>query len=303
MRADFSKAMIRKIQTNSRAMLISGDLGFMAFEEIIAVAGNRFLNAGVAEQNMMGVACGLAMSGYQPWVYSIVPFLTLRCLEQIRNDVCFHRLPVRLVGNGGGYTYGIMGSTHHALEDLAVLKALPNMNLLFPCTPDQVAPAVDAMDSLPGPSYLRLGISAFPTASTFIWENPETLTRQYAEGKSLTVLGVGHAAQMTLNAVLDPSIDADVFSIARYPFDWHKDGKVAESVSHTRRVLVVEEHYLPGGMGESLKVSLPCVDHFEILAPSYSVGQLYGSARFHLSQCGLTPETIRRSAERQRGLG
>src|SRR5204863_5190911 len=121
--------------------------------------GARFLNAGVAEQSMMGIAAGVALTGRRPWVYSIAPFATYRCLEQIRNDVCLHALPVRIVGNGGGFTYGIMGSTHHALEDLAVLKVLPNMQLFFPCAGDQVEAAVRAMADLAGPAYLRLAIS------------------------------------------------------------------------------------------------------------------------------------------------
>src|SRR4051794_36992037 len=110
-------------------MFITGDLGYNALEGIAKELGKRFVNSGVAEQNMMGMAAGCAMAGFKPWVYSIIPFTTYRCLEQIRNDVCLHHLPVRIVGNGGGYTYGIMGSTHHALEDLAVLKPLPGMQL------------------------------------------------------------------------------------------------------------------------------------------------------------------------------
>src|SRR5207237_718367 len=125
----------------------------------------RFLNAGVAEQNMVGVAAGIAMTGYRPWVYSIAPFVTYRCFEQIRNDVCLHKLPVRLVGNGGGYTYGIMGSTHHTLEELGALKTLPNMRLYFPCTNDHVPSAVAQIHALSSPSYLRLAISGFAASA------------------------------------------------------------------------------------------------------------------------------------------
>src|SRR5437868_4718544 len=131
MRPQFCDALQDLLAEDGRSLLLSGDLGFNAFEDIAAAHGARFLNAGVAEQNMMGLAAGLALSGFTPWVYSIAPFVTLRCLEQIRNDVCFHNLPVRIVGNGGGYTYGIMGATHHALEDLGALKGLPNMHLFF----------------------------------------------------------------------------------------------------------------------------------------------------------------------------
>ncbi|HEX4447771.1 MAG TPA: hypothetical protein VH044_13575, partial [Polyangiaceae bacterium] len=142
MRVPFVRAVSDVLAGDPKSMFITGDLGYGALEELSAKLGKRFLNAGVAEQNMVGVAAGAALTGLRPWVYSIAPFATYRCVEQIRNDVCLHDLPVRIAGNGGGFTYGIMGSTHHALEDLAVLKSLPNMQLFFPCANDHVAAAV-----------------------------------------------------------------------------------------------------------------------------------------------------------------
>src|SRR5450432_1753368 len=163
MRVDFTKAVEQVLAEDDRALFITGDLGFNALEGIAAKYGKRFINAGVAEQGMIGLASGTALTGMRPWVYSIAPFATYRCLEQIRNDACLHNLPVRIAGNGGGFTYGVMGSTHHALEDLAVLKALPNMQLFFPCANDHVAAAVAKMAALAGPSYIRLAISAYDT--------------------------------------------------------------------------------------------------------------------------------------------
>ena len=109
MRGAFVEAVENELARDARALFITGDLGFNALEHLVAKYGRRFINAGVAEQSMMGLAAGTALTGLRPWVYSIAPFATYRCLEQIRNDVCLHRLPVRIVGNGGGYTYGIMG--------------------------------------------------------------------------------------------------------------------------------------------------------------------------------------------------
>src|SRR6478735_9494086 len=122
MRGDFVTAVESVLVRDQSGLFITGDLGFNAFEGLAAKLGKRFINAGVAEQSMMGLAAGFALTGLRPWVYSIAPFATYRCLEQIRNDVCLQQLPVRIVGNGGGYSYGIMGPSHHALEDLAVLK-------------------------------------------------------------------------------------------------------------------------------------------------------------------------------------
>ena len=109
-------------------VFLTGDLGFQALEPLRAAMGARFINAGVAEQNMVSVAAGLARAGLEPWVYSIASFLYARPFEQIRNDICLHDLPVRLVGNGGGYAYGVMGATHHALEDYGVLLGLPHVS-------------------------------------------------------------------------------------------------------------------------------------------------------------------------------
>src|SRR6187551_424012 len=180
MRVDFVKAVELVLARDADALFVTGDLGFNALEGLVAKYGKRFINAGVAEQGMIGLAAGIALTGKRPWVYSIAPFATYRCLEQIRNDVCLHRLPVRIAGNGGGYTYGIMGATHHALEDLAALRPLPNMRLFFPCENAHVAAAVAQMATLRGPSYIRLAISPYTTPMTPLSEQPQTLTRQYA---------------------------------------------------------------------------------------------------------------------------
>jgi transketolase len=295
MRAEFCKTMYQVLARDPRALLISGDLGFNAFEKIAAAYGRRFLNAGVAEQNMMGVAAGMAFTGLHPWAYSIIPFVTLRCLEQIRNDVCFHNLPVRIVGNGGGFTYGVLGSTHHALEDLGVLKTLPHITLFFPGVPDQVATAMDQMDRSASPTYLRLAVSAYATTRKPMEENSQTLTRHYQQGSAVTILGVGHAVQTVLTALEKGSLrdgSADVFGIAKFPLDLVCDQAVTDSVRKTRRVVVIEEHCQAGGIGESLKAALPPADSFVIMAAAYSQEPLYGSSRFHLKQCNLTPEHL-----------
>jgi transketolase len=293
MRVDFCKTAEQVLNANAKAIFLTGDLGYNALEKIAANLGIRFVNAGVAEQNMVGVAAGLALSGQEAWLYSIAPFVTYRCLEQIRNDVCLHNLPVRIIGNGGGFTYGIMGSTHHALEDIAVLKSLPNMKLYFPCTNDHVASAVHQMDKASGPAYLRLAISGFPFHTTQFEENPTTLTRQYAQGEKLTLIGVGHATQIVLNAMGLANLNAEVFGIAKYPFDWHSDQKVWESVKKTKNVLVVEEHYSAGSIAESLALEFaPLRPRFAAMNARYFSEQKYGSSTFHLKQCALTPEDI-----------
>src|SRR5438874_6912423 len=126
-------------------VFLTGDLGYKALEPLRDALGRRFINAGVAEQNMVTVAAGLAKAGLRPWAYSIAPFLYARPFEQIRNDVCLHNLPVMLVGNGGGYAYGVMGATHHALEDYGTLLTLPNLRALVPAFDPDVTALVERM--------------------------------------------------------------------------------------------------------------------------------------------------------------
>src|SRR3954468_8135907 len=123
-------------------VFLTGDLGFKALEPLRDALGDRFINAGVAEQNMVSVGAGLARAGLRPWVYSIAPFIYARPFEQIRNDVCLHGLPVVMVGNGGGYGYGVMGATHHALEDYGALLPLQNITAFVPAFAQDVVDSV-----------------------------------------------------------------------------------------------------------------------------------------------------------------
>ena len=132
MRDEFARTMVALSRKRNDLVFITGDVGYLAIEPIAEAYGDRFINAGIAEQNMVSLAAGLAREGHLPWVYSIAPFVAFRPYEQIRTDVCLHRLPVKLVGNGGGYGYGIMGATHHALEDVGAMRVLPHMRIYLP---------------------------------------------------------------------------------------------------------------------------------------------------------------------------
>src|SRR5207302_4021712 len=152
-------AMIDAAASNEEVIFLTGDLGFKALEPLRDAMGRRFINAGVAEQNLVSVAAGLARGGLRPWVYSIAPFIYARPFEQIRNDVCLHGLPVVLVGNGGGYGYGVMGATHHALEDYGVLLGLPHLRAYLPAFDLDVRWLVERLLTISHPAYLRLGLS------------------------------------------------------------------------------------------------------------------------------------------------
>ena len=156
MRDAFIELLRLEAVKNKNVMLLTGDLGFGVLDEYRETIPEQFLNVGIAEQNMTGVAAGFAMEGFKVFTYSIGNFCTLRCLEQIRYDVCYHNLDVKIVSIGSGLGYGSLGTSHHATEDVAVLKALPNMTIYTPSDYDEVCIVMDELMSTKGPGYIRL---------------------------------------------------------------------------------------------------------------------------------------------------
>ena len=156
MRTAFIKQLTKEAEENDKIFLIVGDLGFSVVEDFANKFPNRFLNAGIAEQNMIGVAAGLAKEGYNVYVYSIGNFPTLRCMEQIRYDVAYHNLNVKIVSVGAGYAYGSLGASHHATEDLGMMRTIPNMVVCSPSDPKEAQAITAISASYNSPMYLRL---------------------------------------------------------------------------------------------------------------------------------------------------
>lgn len=162
MRRAFKNTLLRLAAADQDIELITADTGFTILEEYQKRYPRRYLNVGIAEAAMIGIAAGLALSGKKVFCYTIVPFVTMRCFEQIRIDLCYQNLPVKLVGVGQGWTYGTAGATHHAIEDIAVMRSLPNMTVICPGDPIETAKAVEESLKLEGPCYIRLGKSGEP---------------------------------------------------------------------------------------------------------------------------------------------
>jgi transketolase len=290
MRIEFASAIVDIAKRNERIAFLSGDLGFMALEEVQETLKDRFINCGVAEQNMMSVAAGLAARGFIPITYSIAPFATMRPFEQIRNDICLHNLPVKIVGNGGGYGYGIMGATHHALEDVAVMRSLPNMSVYVPCFGSDVAKGVQHMLEHPGPAYLRLGKSVADygeVSSSGRWSN----FRRITPGNSVVVIAMGPVIENVIQWMPDlPPESVELWSVGSFPVRELPDD-FRESVKRVKKVITIEEHYRSGGLGESLGTflanlsadKLTCIN---LCAEGYPSG-LYGSQRWHQEESGL----------------
>ena len=292
MRAEFAQAMIGLHAQYPNFIFVSGDLGYMALEKVIETYRERFVNAGVAEQNMISIAAGLAYEGFIPWVYSIAPFAVLRPYEQIRNDVCLHNLPVKIVGNGGGYGYGIMGATHHTLEDIGVMRVLPNMKVYVPLVSSDVREAVQAMAVDPSPNYLRLNLPAkvdYPIGSFRQW-------RKIKDGRTCVLIGTGPVMGNVLESSTRELIDdVEIWSVGIFPLHG-LPAEVVSSVKTKRKVLTLEEHYGQCGLNETIASllldSIDCAITYKgLYAKGYLSGK-YGSQRWHQEENGLAGDGL-----------
>lgn len=251
MRQQFCDALVAR-STNPSMLFLTGDLGFMALEPLQKAMGERFINAGVAEQNMITVSAALARQGFEVWAYSIAPFCYARPFEQVRNDIAFHGLPVKLVGNGGGYGYGVMGPTHHAIEDYGVLLCLPNMSVYVPVFDEDLGAVVGRAGETGRPSYLRLGRGEKPTGYTVPDYAP---WRQLTKGRGPVVIAVGPLAGVYIKPFeqLSPDYRPNLWAVAELPIEQNPvPSALLEQISQSPGLCVAEEHVRRGSFGAEL---------------------------------------------------
>jgi transketolase len=297
MRKEFSSKLETVLEENSQTVFITGDLGYNAFENLQLIAKERFINAGVAEQNMVGVAAGLAYKGYQTFTYSIAPFAVYRCLEQIKLDVCIHNLPVCIVGNGGGYGYGIMGATHHAIEDIACLSTLPNMTCWVPAFTEDVDYCLDKIIEQRKPAYLRLGISKnYPRLQTVFPVNHVIQSRS----PKVTIIALGPIITNVLQAINETN-EVDVFTVLTVPI-LETNKELMQSINLTKRVIVIEEHVERGGLSEHIlsilaKNTVSYLRFVSMHAKGYP-SKLYGDQAFHQAESELDVDAIKKQIEK-----
>lgn len=247
MRDTFIAALLAHARTNKQIILVTGDLGFGVLNTFTKELPSQFINAGVAEQNMTGLSAGLALEGKNVFTYSIANFPTLRCLEQIRNDVLYHSASVNIVAVGGGFSYGALGMSHHATEDIAVLRALPGLRVFAPCDQQETIALLAEMIANPSPTYLRLdkSIVTGEGGAPFV---PNCL-RKMREGQHVAILGYGGIVAEALAAAEDLSsngIECAVYSAHTLkPFD--AEGLLMLA-SQYDTLLTVEEHVPTGGL-------------------------------------------------------
>jgi transketolase len=287
-------------ERDPRVWLLTGDLGFSVLEPFAARFPARFVNAGVAEQNMIGVAAGLAHSGKHVFVYSIANFPTLRCFEQIRNDVCYHGLPVRMVSVGGGLAYGAAGYTHHAVEDFATLRALPGLAVLAPGDPLETELLTQALAELPGPAYLRLGKAGEPAVHSELSSLTLGKALLVRPGSDVTLIATGGMLHGAVQAAdeLSKSEGLSVRVLSMHTLKPFDEAAVIAAASETRAVVSVEEHSCIGGLGSAVadviaELPAPRARFSKFALPDRHLEKI-GSQRYLLSELGTVAEHVRR---------
>lgn len=230
MRTAFINQLIKEARNNSSIFLIVGDLGFSVVEPFAKEFPDRFLNAGVAEQNMTGIAAGLAIEGYTVFTYSIGNFPTLRCMEQIRYDVCYHNLNVKIVAVGGGYSYGPLGASHHATEELGMLRTIPNLTVCAPGDPVETSAITSLIANNNSPCYLRLGKAGEPTVHKNEIEIKFGKMVPIIEGKGTAILSTGSILKYSYDYVVNNKLILGLYSFSFIkPLDLDGLKKIADN--------------------------------------------------------------------------
>ncbi len=295
MRKQFCDALTARSKKPDMVFL-TGDLGFMALEPLQKALGARFINAGVAEQNMVSVAAGLARQDLEVWVYSIAPFCYARPFEQIRNDITFHNLPVKLVGNGGGYGYGVMGPTHHAIEDYGVLLTLPNMTVYVPVFDEDIDAVITRAGASSRPAYIRMGRGEPPKDYLVPAYAP---WRQLTFGSGPVVIVVGPLAGTYIAAIeqMPERSRPNLWVIAELPIAFNPmPAELLSQIKNSSGLLVAEEHVRHGGFGSDLLLYLAdkniALRGFRHLYARAHHFERYGSQNFLRRQSALDVDSL-----------
>lgn len=253
MRNAFAEAVTTLASEDPRVVLLSGDIGNRLFDEFKATDPNRFYNCGVAEANMMGVAAGLALSGLRPVVYTITPFTTTRCFEQIRVDVCYHKAPVVIVGTGSGLSYAPLGPTHHSLEDLAILRTLPGMTVMAPADPIECRLALQTALQHPGPVYIRIGKKGEPLIHDRVPAFEIGRFIRLQKGLDVVLIGTGTILSEVLKAAHALSLRGLSVEVVSAHTVKPLDQDYLKRASEQFKLMVtIEEHGLIGGLGSAV---------------------------------------------------
>lgn len=254
MRTAFINKLTKMAAKNNDIYLLTGDLGFSVFEQFSERFPERFYNIGIAESSMISIAAGLALNGKKVYIYSIIPFVTMRCFEQIRVDLCYQNLNVVLVGVGGGLSYGPSGATHHAIEDISIMRSLPNMKVICPGDPFETENAVEQTAELEGPCYIRLNKNREPR----LYDEDKT---EFKIGKAIKIFSGNQISIITTGNMLEQSVNIakklinSGFSVSLYSMHTTKpidENAVLDCMKNSEYIFTIEEHNIIGGLGSAV---------------------------------------------------
>lgn len=300
MRSTFAKTVIELMKTDPSIILLTADMGVGVFEELQSIFPERLINTGVAEANTVGIAAGFALSGFKPIFYAQAPFATMRCFEQIRLDIAVNNLPVVVVGTSAGFTLSQYGVSHHSVEDIALMRLLPNMTIVCPGDIFEAEMATRAAVASSSPIYIRIGRSdSFGSDQLIHTDKPS-----FSIGKSImlshgTDIALIATGSMLLSAKkISSLLEKDGLSVSLISMHTIKplDGELVKKISKkVRLIATIEEHREQGGLGSAVIESFS-EDLRKIKFMRYGVKDTYhhlcGTREYFLSQHCLTTEQV-----------
>ncbi len=296
MRDAFMAALTEQAQQDSRVNLIIADIGFKVVDDFVAKMPDQFLNVGIAEQTMIGVASGMASLGKRPIAYSLGNFPTIRCLEQIRNDLCYHDLDVTVVSVGAGLAYGTLGYTHHTVEDIALMRALPNMKVYSPADALECRAVVELLPTTPGPKYIRLGKNKEPRIHEVQPDLSTGAPVLVREGSDVTLIVVGPIVTQAIEAA--DALAKQGVSVRLLTCPVIKPLNIAairDAAAGTAGIVTLEEHTLMGGFGSAVLEAL-AVNGWRIpvlpLALNDAAAATVGSQEYLREHNGLATDSV-----------
>ncbi|MBI4687074.1 MAG: 1-deoxy-D-xylulose-5-phosphate synthase [Nitrospirae bacterium] len=296
MRAAFFNTLEELYHQNEETVVLTADLGFKLFDNIKSRCSERFYDVGIAEANMVGLAAGLALSGKNVYCYSIIPFLIMRAFEQIRIDVAYHNLNVKLVGVGGGFTYGFEGITHFGLEDLALMRSLPNMTIVIPADPFEASCIARLSQEVKGPLYIRLGRSGDPFVHDRQPDFKIGKAITISEGSDIAIFATGnmvYTGRQVSEMLKQRGVSASLYNMHTLkPLD-------TEIINHAASlhdgIFSLEEHNINGGLGSAISEVLAETRYngiFRRIGITEMPRTSVGDSDFLRQHYGLTPEKI-----------
>lgn len=251
MRTAFVNKLMELAEKDERIVLLTGDMGFPMFDKFKELYPERYYNMGIAEQNMIGVAAGLAMRGKKPYIYSIIPFLIMRSYEQVRVDVCYHNLDIKFIGSGGGIAYGPAGATHHSIEDISLMRGLPNMQIIAPGDPFEARNAVEKSYYNNSPTYIRLSKNNEPVLHKNLDDKEFEIGKSICmkKGENIAII----ATSNMLNQALEVSNELDNLGIKNSLYSFHTikpiDKETLDKIfKNYKYIVTMEEHNIIGGL-------------------------------------------------------